>query len=122
MNLVTRLRSKRASLHQSEVEAAKAYPLGNQGAMRSRVKRLMLASDADFQAAVAVYEAGGNINEIIAATSPATWAGAPVGNTNSIGKRTKPVLPRLNALWRVTSAADRATFLKQHGLSRTPNA
>ncbi len=89
--------------------------------MRSRVKRLMRASDAEFSAAVATYESGKNLNETIAATSTPTWGGAPVGNTNSVGKRTKPVLPRLNALWRVTSAADRAAFLKQHGLSLTAN-
>lgn len=70
----------------------------------------MFASDTEFRAAVEAYETGKNLNEIVAVTSTLTWRGAPVGNTNSVGKRIKPVLPRLNALWRVTSSADRAAF------------
>lgn len=119
MILVMRLRSKQATLHELEVEAAEAYPSRRQAdqSMRSRVKRLMRASDTDYGAAVAAYKAGRNVNEIVATTATPTSCGAPLGNTNRVRKRTKPVLPRLNALWRVAGSADRAAFLLQNGLS-----
>jgi len=113
--LALRLRAKNISLDEAERQILCEYPgkADSDKYMRPRVKRLFLSPGPEFANAVGIYESGGHINDILTVVPAVTSAGAPRGNLNAQGKRHKPVLPRLLALWRATSAEDRQEFLRK---------
>jgi len=85
---------------------------------RSRFKRACLVSDASFARAVAVYDAGGNIGDIVAALETTSAAGAPKGNINARGKKRDFSMKRLNGTWRTMTRAEKDEFLQANGLKR----
>jgi hypothetical protein len=113
--LALRLRAKNISLEEAERLIFREYPgkANRDKYMRPRVKRLFLSPGAEFANAVAVYESGGHINDILSVVPTFTSRGAPKGNLNATGKRKKDVLPRLIALWRATSPEERGQFLRE---------
>lgn len=113
--LALRLRAKNISTDEAERQILKEYSgtAASDKYMRSRTKRLFLSPGAAFVDAVAVYESGGHINDILAVVPTVSAGGAPKGNLNATGKRKKDVLPRLLALWRATSPEEKQHFMRE---------